>query len=513
MNAGRLALREHLLRDAPARELSAARFMTVASGASGVAALVLMPLIGWRLSLSLTALLAMLTIWYGLQVYGLRRGFFSRALSWANVALEVSIPAVIFVVDVRNQGAAYALSAPPLAIWGTLVALSALRGSRPLAVTAGLLAAVEYGALYVTLALPQLDASAPVALGPQMVAIRAAFLFSAGLVAAAFVGHFNRRAEEALAAVRRRDLMGKYLLHERIGAGGMAEVFRATYAPEGGFEKVVAIKRVLPAFAERSDFVDAFRREAALGSRLNHPQIVAVLDFGLFDDTYFLAMEHVDGLGLHRVLAAHPQGLPFEAVVELAVRLSSALEYVHSRRGDDGRPLGLVHRDVNPPNVLLSVHGEVKLTDFGIARVEAQTRLTRAGLIKGKSGYFAPEQLAGEPIDGRADLFALGVTLHEALTGQFLFPTDSETTEARAVFEGRIDPPSTQRADVPAELDAAVMALLAREAAQRPDAATALVTWRGLQRTSGTQALAEAVRVARAYRAAVEEAQKPTVLR
>jgi hypothetical protein len=468
----RQLLHEHLEKDAPAREASVARFMVFATGASGALALALNGLIGWRLSIALAVMLAAMATWYLVQLRLIRRGWFHPAVPWVNVALEVSAPSLIFAVDLFARGPEYALTAPPLAIWGTLVGLSALRGSRPLAVTAGLLAAAEYGALYAFLALPRLDAEPWVTLQPPLIATRAFLLCCAGLVAAAFVAHFNRRAEEALSAVRARDVLGKYLLHERIGAGGMAEVFRASYSPEGGFEKTVAIKRVLPAYASDEDFVALFRQEAALCSRLNHPNVVQVLDFGRFADTYFLAMEYVDGLTLKRIIDVHRgRGLPLPAVTYVGHELLRALEYVHQRTGPDGKPLRLVHRDVNPPNVLVSQLGEVKLTDFGIARAGAVARVTQAGLIKGKPGYLAPEQVEDAPLDGRADLFAVGVTLHEALTGVPLFSSGATEKELLEVFDLPIRKPSQVRAGVPPELDAIVLKLLERDVARRTPSA------------------------------------------
>ena len=510
-NAGIRALREHLTKDAPARESSVARFMVFATAVSGMAALALQPLIGTRLAFSLAALLGMLATWYGVQWQLLKRGWFNPAVAWLNVTIEVSAPALIFLVDARAQGAEYALTAPPLAIWGTLVALSALRGSRALALTAGALAATEYLALYFFVALPKLPAEVIVTLQAPMIVTRCFLLLCSGLVTWAFVGHFNRRAEEALAAVRARDVLGKYLLHERIGAGGMAEVFRASYSPEGGFEKTVAVKKILPSFAEDLEFIELFRQEAALCSRLNHPNVVQVMDFGRFGDTWFLAMEHVDGSSLKRVIDAHKLGMPLAAVTYLAVELLSALEYVHNRSGPDGAPLNLVHRDVNPPNILVSTLGEVKLTDFGIAKASFGARLTQAGYIKGKPGYLAPEQLTDKPLDGRTDLFAVGITLHEALTGRPVFSNEGGENERYEVLEMVIRPPSAIRPEVPAELDVAVMRMLERDLTKRVASARAAafpfstLTGKGAPGAGGQQLLAQAVKDAAVFRARVSE--------
>ncbi|MFT3707391.1 MAG: serine/threonine-protein kinase [Archangium sp.] len=441
--------------------------MVFATAATAIVALALRSLIGGTLSTALAVVLGSLSVWYGGQFWLLRKGWFNVAVAWFNVMVEVSAPALIFIIDTKVRGGEYALTAPPLAIWGTLVGLSALRGSRVLSVLAGTVAAVEYLLLFLLVARPTMPAEVIVTLQLPMIATRSFLLFCAGLVTAAFVGHFNRRAEEALAAVRAKDVLGKYLLHERIGAGGMAEVFRATYSPEGGFEKNVAVKKILPTYAEDQSFVALFRAEAALCSRLTHPNVVQVMDFGRFGDTYFLAMEYIEGLSLKRVIDAHRLGLPIQAVTHLAVELLRALEYVHERSESDGSPMNLVHRDVNPPNILLSTGGEVKLTDFGIARAKAQVRLTQVGYIKGKPGYLAPEQLTDEALDGRADLFAVGITLHETLTGQPLFSNGSDDRETYEVLEMALMPPSHTRADVPKELDAIVMKLLERNVDKR----------------------------------------------
>jgi serine/threonine-protein kinase len=285
----------------------------------------------------------------------------------------------------------------------------------------------------------------------------------------------------------------------------MAEVYKATYCPEGGFEKTVAVKKVLPSYAQDEAFVSMFRQEAELCSRLNHPNVVQVLDFGRFQDTYFLAMEHVDGLTLrHLIKASKGQGLPLPAVTWLGLELFAALDYVHRRAGPDGRPLGLVHRDVNPPNILVSVAGEVKLTDFGIARATEGAGLTNAGMIKGKPGYLAPEQIELKPLDERADLFAAGVTLHEALTGRHLYPSTHDAPSLFQVLQGEVRPPSAMRPEVPPELDTLVMRLLAKEKDQRvPTAAHAqalLASFRGAAaaQPDGKRLLAEAVAQARA---------------
>jgi hypothetical protein len=276
--------------------------------------------------------------------------------------------------------------------------------------------------------------------------------------------YLTERIRTLVAESRSADLLGKYILGERLGVGGMAEVFKATYSPEGGFERPVAVKRVLPHLVNDPQFIERFRREAELTARLVHPNIVQVLDFGRHLDTYFLAMEWVEGVPLNR-LARSP--LPACVVSWIALQLADALDFIHSRQGPDGRPLGLVHRDLNPPNILVSRLGEVKLADFGVARVTATPGVTRTGVVVGKLAYMAPEQLSGPQYDGRADLFALGATLHELLTGRRLFLASSDVETMQAVLNHPVPRLGAERSDVPRELEAIVMGLLERAVERR----------------------------------------------
>jgi serine/threonine protein kinase len=304
------------------------------------------------------------------------------------------------------------------------------------------------------------------------------FLVSIAPIVIAGVGiSLMDRLRTMVHAARRRDLLGKYVLGNRLGAGGMAEVFEATYSPEGGFERRVAVKRIPPSIAENPESVALFRREAEVGARLAHPNIVQVLDFGADQDSYFIAMEYVEGTTLGRLLLylrAHQQQLPVPVVVFLAQQLAEALAYVHDRSSPTGSQLGLVHRDLNPPNVMLSRTGEVKLGDFGIARIADQPGITRTGILRGKVGYSAPEQLLGEPYDARADLFSLGVTLYECLSAKKLFAGESDVSVLKACLEQPILPLPQVRPEVPAALDAIVRRLLERDLSRRTPSAMVL---------------------------------------
>ncbi|ATB28868.1 serine/threonine-protein kinase [Melittangium boletus] len=468
-------LREYLDQDVVPREMSIARFMRGMVSMSCVAALAVGGAIGWPLSLSLAGLTAGLALYYTLMLRALRNGGFHPAMQWVDSAFTVSIPAVVFITDVHFHGAVYALTTPPAYAWGALIVVCALRAGRGLAYFAAALAALEYLLLYFLVARPRLPVDALDTLSPAMVFLRCAFLFAYGPLAATLATLIVNKAGDALRAIREKDVMGKYFLHERLGVGGMAEVFRATYSPEGGFEKQVAIKRVLPAYADNAEFLTLFRREAELGSMLIHPNIVQVLDLGRHQGTIFLSMEFVDGMPLSTLLKrVAVRRLSPAAVAYVGAELASALAYMHDRAGPKGEPLGLVHRDLNPPNILLSRIGEVKLSDFGIARAANQTGITRLQQVRGKAGYMAPEQAQGLALDGRADLFALGLTLHEALTGQRALQGDTDAALMLASIQQEILPPSHFVPGISPTLDAIVMGLLRHDREQRTPTAEVL---------------------------------------
>ncbi|MEZ4392925.1 MAG: serine/threonine-protein kinase [Polyangiales bacterium] len=214
-------------------------------------------------------------------------------------------------------------------------------------------------------------------------------------------------------------LFGRYQLLEQIAQGGMAEVFKAKSYGVEGFEKTVVLKRILPSLAQNQTFVEMFLHEARLSVALSHANIVQVFDLGREEDTYFIAMEYVLGTDLAHVIRnvrRTGQRVPVEIAVFIACEVARALDYAHRRKDAHGRLLGIVHRDISPQNVLLSFEGEVKVTDFGIAK--ARTTVEEAGTVRGKYAYMAPEQADAQDVDSRADLFALGVTLWETLAGE-----------------------------------------------------------------------------------------------
>ena len=255
----------------------------------------------------------------------------------------------------------------------------------------------------------------------------------------------------------------RYRLIRRIARGGMAEVYLAVLRGAAGFERRVALKKILPVYAGIEEFTKLFRDEARIWAVLNHSGVVQVYDFGQHQGDPWIAMEFIDGPDLEEVLdrcrrrGIHP---PVDVVIHLGHRLASALEYAHGVRDPSGEELHIIHRDISPPNILLSVQGDVKLTDFGVAKASTRDSLTRPGVLRGKYAYMSPEQVQHKPIDHRSDLFGLGILLYETLTGvnPFEGPTDYQTIES--VGRAEVEPAGFLRPDTPAELDRILLGLL-----------------------------------------------------
>lgn len=256
---------------------------------------------------------------------------------------------------------------------------------------------------------------------------------------------------------------GKYTLVERLGRGGMAEVWKAELTGPGGFARPLVLKRILPALADDERFVHMFEKEARLLARLNHPNIVQVFEFGEIDGRYYLTMELVDGHDMAWLLSGLVErGLPPIGFAPFVVReVCRALAYAHALTDENGRPLRLIHRDISPSNIMVDHHGGVKLLDFGVAKAlaEATQARTQTGVLKGKLWYMAPERLDEGDFDHRADLFAAGCVLFEGLTGRRLFTADTPIKIFKQV--SRVRPPSDERRDVPPALDRVCMRALA----------------------------------------------------
>ncbi len=280
---------------------------------------------------------------------------------------------------------------------------------------------------------------------------------------------------------------GRYRLLERLGEGGMAEVFKAKSFGVEGFEKVLVIKRILPKLAEHARFVDMFVHEAKLAVRLSHANIVQVFDLGRVDHaggdptSYFIAMEYVPGLDLATLLARcrrQKLSVPLGMAVFITAEVAKALDHAHRRRDEQSRPLGIVHRDISPQNILVSWEGEVKVTDFGIAKAKDSISDEEEGglglgpgRVRGKLAYMSPEQSQAGSLDGRSDIFSLGTVLYEMIAGSnpFVAPTAFETL--RRVQASEFPPLELLRPETPRPLIEIVGRMLAKNAADRfPDA-------------------------------------------
>jgi serine/threonine-protein kinase len=262
---------------------------------------------------------------------------------------------------------------------------------------------------------------------------------------------------------------GKYTLIQRIGAGGMAEVFHAIATGPEGFQRSLVVKRMLPHLCADPAFVRMFIDEAKVSALLSHPNLVQIYEFGRIEDTFFIAMEYVHGKTLSAINAALTNAsrtMPVAASVEIARQVCRGLQYAHSLHASDGKSLGIVHRDISPPNLIVDFHGPVKILDFGIARVADEIRdsRTQVGTLKGKVSYMAPEQLTLADVDHRADIFAVGIVLHELLTGKRLFRSPGgDQSSGRMVLEAPIPLPSSLNPDVPEAVDQVVMRALTRD--------------------------------------------------
>lgn len=268
-----------------------------------------------------------------------------------------------------------------------------------------------------------------------------------------------------------RQVYGKYELISRIATGGMAEVWLGRSSSIGGFEKLVALKRLHPRLVKQPGLVSLFIEEAKLSVALTHPNIVHIFDFGEVDGDYYIAMEYVDGLDLAtlaRRAREQGQALPVGVSVHVVREVLEGLAYAHGNK--KGRGVAVIHRDVSPHNVLVSFDGQVKLSDFGIAKaIGAMAGAESGGQVVGKSAYMSPEQARGEVVTTQTDLWSVGVVLHELLSGDRLFVRETEEATLEAVEKDPILPPSATNAHVPPALDALTMALLERDPHKRPE--------------------------------------------
>ena len=263
---------------------------------------------------------------------------------------------------------------------------------------------------------------------------------------------------------------GQYVLVEKIATGGMAEVWKARMRGVEGFQKIVAIKKILPHLSDNQDFVEMFVDEAKLAAPLNHNNIIHIYDLGKIQSSYYIAMEYVDGFDLKTILrqgAERDHPMTVELALFIASKIASALDYAHRKKDFEEKEMGLVHRDVSPQNVLISQEGDIKLCDFGIAKAASKASHTQAGALKGKLQYMAPEQAWGRNIDRRSDVFSLATVLFEMLTNRKLFTGDNEISILEQVREAQVQPPSLYNDEVTPEIDKVVLKALQKDPANR----------------------------------------------
>ncbi len=264
---------------------------------------------------------------------------------------------------------------------------------------------------------------------------------------------------------------GPYRLVERVAFGGMAEVFKAKRSGVEGFEKVVALKRILPHLSDNKEFIDMFVDEAKVVAGLSHPNIVQIYDLGRISHSYYIAMEYVHGRDLRSIEKREREKdlrMPLDLGLYVVSQLCAALEYAHRKRDDRGRAMEIVHRDVSPQNILISFEGDVKLVDFGIAKAATKAATTERGALRGKLLYMSPEQAWGQPIDRRSDIFSLGIVLYELVTETKPFVcSGTELTILELVRRCQITRPREVNHRVPEALDRVIMKALAREPDER----------------------------------------------
>jgi len=270
---------------------------------------------------------------------------------------------------------------------------------------------------------------------------------------------------------------GKYFLIRKLAEGGMAEIFLAKQVGAEGFERNVVIKRMLPHLSAVQDFVGMFLDEAKLAARLAHPNIVQINDLGLAEGCYYICLEYLAGedfSSLVRTASKRRQYLPIPIVAKVIAEAARGLHYAHEFSDEMGRPMNIVHRDVSPSNIYVTYEGQVKVLDFGIAKAESRVTNTTAGIVKGKYMYMSPEQAGGDTVDRRADVFALGVSLYEALTHVRPFGKENDLAILNSVLKNEFRKPTMERPDLPHPLEAIILKAMAGDRELRYSSALAL---------------------------------------
>lgn len=259
---------------------------------------------------------------------------------------------------------------------------------------------------------------------------------------------------------------GPYKLMDRISVGGMAEVYKAVELGVEGFERIVAVKRILPHIAEDDEFITMFKDEAKIAGQLQHGNIAQIYNLGQQGDSFYIALEYVAGRDLRNIFTrCQQQGkpMPLAQACFVVMKVCEGLDYAHNKRDKHGRHLNIVHRDVSPPNILVAYEGEVKLIDFGVAKAAGRVSRTQAGILKGKFGYMSPEQVRGMPLDRRSDVFSLGVVLFEVLVGARLFQGETDFATLEMVRTVDVPIPSSKNPEIPKDLENIILKALSGE--------------------------------------------------
>ncbi len=265
-------------------------------------------------------------------------------------------------------------------------------------------------------------------------------------------------------------MFGKYCLLERISVGGMAEVFKAKQFGVEGFERLLAVKRILDTIAEDEVFIKMFIDEAKIAGQLNHPNIAQIFDLGQHDGSYFIALEYVSGKDLRTLwerMVDIGEGGDIFMSCHIIMKVCEALQYAHAKKDAAGNDLNIVHRDISPQNILISHEGDVKIIDFGIAKAQGKSSQTQVGILKGKFSYMSPEQVRGLHVDHRADIFSLGIVLYELLTARRLFLGDSDFDTLEKIRKVEMSPPTLYNPHIPRELEDIVLKSLAKNSEER----------------------------------------------
>lgn len=456
--------------------------------------------------LALLAVSGLTALFYTSVHLLLSRAVAVRAIRISGPLFEIVLPALAFWLLARLESPEFAAGSwlvPQL--FAVFVAGSMLRLDPRIPAGMGVGAALLYGLVWWT-EVASLGESGLAEMPLQIV--RVSSLVAMGLAASYGASRLAAVLGEISATKRERDVIGRYTLGREIASGGMGRVLEAAYCPDGGFERRVAMKLLHPHLVDQPGYIDRFRTEAEITARLLHPNIVSALDFGRVGETWFLVMEYIDGRTLQDILSERrrlERPLPARVVAWIGVEVASGLDHAHRVAHDEnGRPLGVVHRDLSPSNIMIDRSGRVRITDFGVSRMLGDGALETSTLV-GKPAYVAPEILQNHRADTRSDLWSLGVILWEALTGERLFMRETVAATMLAVIEDPIPKATDLRKDIAPAWDDLFGRLLAREADTRMSSALDLGAALAAIATSEGPVLADDLRALLAPEESLEE--------